>query len=505
MNSLGPVLLLVYLVIAPGFVALVPGIRGILLSFIAGWLMLSPRAGYAISGLPELTKDVAVSYAALLGVVCFRANIIRSFRFRWIDAVFAMWIFSPFLSSISNGFGPWDGMSELFTRVFTWGVPYFLGRAAIRSLDDVRDAATTIVIAGLLAVPLCLIEIRLSPQLHRWVYGQHATGFAMAKRLGGYRPTLMMRHGIEVGMWMVTATAIASWTALSAPGQRVWMMPMRLVAGVLIVVSILCKSLGAIALLLMAGGVSVLGRSIKSRALLAAFVLIPTVYISLRATQVWSPESIGAFIAEHVDENRAKSMLARNADEAVLSEKALKRPVFGWGGRNNFRVFDDFGEQTTVVDALWLLAIGKNGLVGLFGLYATCALPSLLILRKTPVRLLVHRNMAPVVGLMLAVTMATIDSLMNAFFTPVMMVVIGVLATVNDKLPRWLPKPVRTPPTPPTHIRSPGGRPLPAGINPAGPPAPSYDSRGGSGVGSGVRSRADASAQARANATQERP
>lgn len=459
MNAVGPIVLLAWLVIGPAIVALVAGVRGILLSIIAGWLVLSPLARFSFSGLPELTKDVCVSYGALLGVVCFRANILRNFRFRWIDAVFGMWVVSPFFSSMSNGFGPWDGMSELYTRVFEWGVPYFLGRASIRTLDDVREAATMVVIAGLLAVPLCLIEIRLSPQLHRWVYGRHVAGFAMTKRLGGYRPTLMMRHGIEVGMWMVLSTAVASWGALAAPGQRVWTIPIRAVAGVLIVVSLLCKSLGALAALFLAGGVGVVSRASRTRALLMALVLIPSVYITLRATQVWSPQAIGEFIAEHIDANRAQSMLARNADEVVLSNKALKRPFFGWGGRNNFRVFDDFGEQTTVVDALWLLAIGKNGLVGLAGLYATCALPSLLILRKTPPRLLMHRNMAPVVGLILALAMATIDSLMNAFFTPVMMVVIGVLATANDRLTGWLPGPTvpskgRPPAMPPPNGRT---------------------------------------------------
>jgi hypothetical protein len=147
------------------------GLPGVLATIIFGWLFLPPGRGINLPGLPMYTKEYAVSYAALLGVVCLDAARITSFRPKLLDLPAIIWILSPIPSSVTNGLGYYDGFASAYSQFFIFGVPYFLGRIYIRTPDDVRTVAKWIVIAGVIAVPLVIWESRMSPNLNRtlWV------------------------------------------------------------------------------------------------------------------------------------------------------------------------------------------------------------------------------------------------------------------------------------------------------------------------------------------------
>lgn len=455
MNPLGLILLFGNLLIAPAIIMLVRSTRGLVFSVVVGWVILSPRAGINLPGIPRFTKDFAVAYGVLIGVLLFRGDLIRRFKPRKIDVLLLMCLFGPFISSMMNGLGPWDATSELYGRVMVWGVPYLLGRVLVRNLDDVKDCALAVLLAGMVLVPFCLIEIRLSPQIHRWVYGTHPAPFHMAKRLGGYRPMLSFRHGIEVGTWLACSGAIGFWFSLVATRERMLWMPVRACTTILLIVNFMCRSLGSLVLLAGSIGVAIFSRSSRTKFALLLLTLATPTYLFLRITDVWSPDMLVNFVAQNIDESRASSFAARIHQEQVLGEKAKDRILFGWGGHNRFRVFDDFGQQTTVVDALWIITFGKYGLFGTIGLYGMLCVPSILIVRRTPARLLLHPMMAGVVGLILAVAIANGDSLQNAFYSPVMMIAAGVLATTSFSLRSWLSSQASSPPAARTAVQSP--------------------------------------------------
>ena len=75
-----------------------------------------------------------------------------------------------------NGIGVYDGASMVLTQMFTWGLPYLIGRIYFNDLESLRELAIGMFLGGLIYVPLCIIDMRMSPQLHVWVYGfrQHA-------------------------------------------------------------------------------------------------------------------------------------------------------------------------------------------------------------------------------------------------------------------------------------------------------------------------------------------
>lgn len=452
MNVLGVAILALFILGGATAFAFVRGIRGITVIVAVGWLVVSPRAFIPLSGLPELTKDVGVSYAIVLGLLLARSDLLRAFRFRALDLFAAAWIVAPFVSSVTNGLGLWDACSELYERTFIWGVPYFVGRVGVRSLRDLRECAIGVIIAGLIAAPLCLLEIRLSPQIHRWVYGVHAAPFHMSMRLGGYRPTLMFRHGIEVGTWMACASIVAVWFGLVVGREKLMSIPMRAHGIGLFVVTVMCRSLGTLALLFGSIGIVLFTRATRMKAALMMLVLATPAYIGVRTTGIWSPEMIAGLVEEHIDPDRAHSMRARIIQEDEMGAKAADRLLFGWGGHNRFRVFDEYGEATTPIDALWMIAYGKNGLLGLIGLYGMLCVPAILIIHRTHAGLLLHPKMAGVVGLILALMIATGDSLQNAFFSPLMMIAAGGLVSTAASLRSWLPGPGR----PRTNIPAPG-------------------------------------------------
>ena len=59
-------------------------------------------------------------------------------------------------------------------------------------------------------MPFCLFEIRMSPQLHKCVYGSTSAP-RQTFRWGGFRPMVFMQRGLAVGIWMIAGVAVGMW------------------------------------------------------------------------------------------------------------------------------------------------------------------------------------------------------------------------------------------------------------------------------------------------------
>jgi len=429
-------ILLAYVVIGACTIAFLRGIKGVMAAVIVGWLLLPPTVGINLPGLPPFGKDAAVAYAVLLGMLMVEGKAISSFRPRLLDVPMFIWIVVPFFSSVTNGLGVSDGLSEIYLRVMSWGIPYFAGRVLIRTPGDVRTAAIWVVLSGLIAMPLALWEIRMSPHLHETVYGFPVAKFHMAVRLGGYRPMLFMRHGLEVGLWMATASAAGLWLLLAGRGT-VKLMGHRIngFAIVLFGTTVLCRSLGALILLFGTTAAALFVRSTGLRIVFVALLLTPSVYLSVRLTNIVRAEQLSSIIALY-NPDRAFSFEARLGQEEFITDHALKKPIFGWGGFNRYRPTNEFGE-TTPVDSMTMITLGKNGVVGLITLLAMNLIPPLMIILRLPGRELARPFWAPTIAILLGVTIYSMDALFNAFATPVHILGLGVLATVATQVRPW--------------------------------------------------------------------
>jgi len=401
--------------------------------FVLGWLFL-PQAKYDIPILPDYAKTNAMGLAVLVGMLARDPKTIQMFRFSWIDVPMAAWCVAPFLSSVSNGLGAWDGGSAALATTVGWGLPYFIGRLYFRSFEALRELAIGMFLGGIIVAPLALIEMVISPQLHILFYGWYPHDFSQTKRGGGYRPSVFMAHGLELAMWNAAA-AFMGWQLFlrkaivkTVPLLKLPLLPA--VAGVTAVL-VLSRSSGALMLFLLAMGVYQASLMLRSKVPLLLLLLLPVVYMNLRATGAWDGTALVEAAGKLTgNEERVGSLSFRLFNETLLVEKALQRPIFGWAGYNRSFVTDERGRFISVPDGMWILTFGKNGLWGLVALSGTVLLAPLLFILRLPASGLRDPVTAPAAAFATFLGVFMADNLLNAMYNPIMMLAAGGLASL---------------------------------------------------------------------------
>lgn len=407
--------------------------RAVIASVVIGWLFL-PMSSYKLGGvlsvLPNYSKLTATSLAIVLAALVFDAMRLLRFRPRIWDAPMALWCLAPLASSLSNGLGVYDGLSGVLNQTILWGLPYFLGRVYFTDLQSVRELALAILIGGLVYLPLCLWEIKMSPQLHRVLYGFHQHDFIQSKRGATYRPMVFLQHGLAVGMYMATASLIALSAWLSGALRRIKGVPMWVIAPVLIATTVLCKSWFAVVLMMMGIGVLVAIRLAPARVWIAGLVAVPVLYVTARTAGGWSGEHL-VEAAKLFGENRAASIATRIRSENVLWEHASAQPWFGWAGWGRALVYDHSDKMIAVPDGLWIIAVGQNGLFGLTMLFAAIMVGPLLVLRRFRGRELRLPAVAPLTALTVVLALHLCDSVLNAMVNPLFIMALGGAVSIG--------------------------------------------------------------------------
>ena len=341
-----------------------PVYKAIIISFITSWLFLPVNATFVLTGLPDYERISATCYSIVVCIFLFRSQSHKNFRFRWIDISVLIYCLVPFFSSLSNGLGAYNGLSLVLSHTIEYGLPYFLGRIYLSGAKQLYWVAKSILVSGMIYIPLCWIEIALSPILHRLVYGYTGTKLGQNIRYGGFRPTVFMRHGLSVGMWMMAATLIAFWLWQSGLLKKIWNIPIHIVSFILLVTLIGVKSTGAWAYIIYALFLLFCVKYLRfSLPLLILCVSIIT-YLFLTSTGQMDQaliDNITSFLSRIFDPSRIESLQFRLDNEHILSEKALERPLLGWGGYGRNRVFEENSlgifEDITVTDSLWIIII----------------------------------------------------------------------------------------------------------------------------------------------------
>lgn len=430
MSNYPIILLAITPVLVVGLFAFLPPLKALFVSVLGGWMFL-PQAHMVVQGMPDYDKAVAVSVGVMLATAIFQMSRIMSLRPRLADVFMLVYCTSGVTASVTNDLGLYDGGSTALRDIITVALPYITGRLYLQKPGDLANLVVALVAAGLIYAPLCLLEVRLAPQLHKWVYGFTTNRFVHNMRYDGFRPTVFMHSGLAVGMFMSMATMLCAWVVVTRYRRSVLGVPVVLLLPILLVTAVLVKAIGA-AILGLAGFCALLfDRQLRFPLAACAMMVAVPGYIVGRSTGVWHGEPITT-VAEQLSPDRAQSFAYRLGNEDLLAEKALQRPLFGWGGWSRARVFDENGKDLAPTDGHWIILLGNRGIYGLTGYFGFLLLPPLVYLwragrpkgwRRSP-------EVAASAGLAIVVILYACDCLPNAMYNPLWLMMAGGLANV---------------------------------------------------------------------------
>jgi hypothetical protein len=228
-----------------------------------------------------------------------------AFRPRWFDLPMLGWCLCPIASSLDNGLGIYDGLSEALTLFVYWGLPYLIGRLYFNDLTGLHELTLAMVVGGLAYIPPCLFEFRMSDQLLSTIYGFGAGGGA---RNGVARAKVFFWTPLECGMWMAAAALTAWWLWRCGALRKIG--GIRFGGGLLAMLigtEVLCQSMGAV--ILMLGGMGLLWASARfqTRLLLGALALFGPIYGVIRIPNLWSGQQLVQVANTLINKERAQS------------------------------------------------------------------------------------------------------------------------------------------------------------------------------------------------------
>jgi hypothetical protein len=413
----------------------------ILLNFLAGWALL-PAANFTPSPNPYpfwilgdslatdyfFTKASVTGLTGILWVLVYDRQSFRKFRLTFWDQPMLMWCLVPLLSSIANSNFFFLGFRSEIYQLLAWGAPYLLGRLYFSDTASIRLAAKAFVIAGLLYVPICLVEIFTGPQLYAHLYGYQPFRWFNAHRYFGYRPVGLLENGNQLGIWMATSALIAVWLWLRHTVDRIFGLPTAWVAAILCTVTLLCQSGGSIILLITLLPFVFISRRYFPRVCAVLLVFGILAFASIRLTNVVSlhelvkddptVHAVSGFMKKI---GRGSLFLRLERDERTVN-LALEQPVLG---SNQWDWWRHSGERPA---GLWLLAFGTYGLFGLLALQALQLIPVIRVvwfpLARSDIEDLNLRH-----AFVATILMAAIDNLLNSAMILPLLLVMGGMST----------------------------------------------------------------------------
>jgi hypothetical protein len=338
-----------------------------------------------------------------------------------------------------------DLPSMIISEVTEVLMPVVLGRAMMRSREDLRMSLHLLAAAGLVYAPFMLYEVRMSPMLHQLVYGYTAfTMWLQNVRQGGYRPTVFLGHGLVVAFLAFLAFSAAA-TLYAAGRRKMWGVSMGVVTLFLFVMIVVCKSSAALIYAALFY-VAVRRMSIPALGKLTMVLsVIVVLYPVLRIQQIFPAKGL-VELSNSMSPERGESLQFRFDNEDVLAQKAIQRPIFGWGGYGRDRVYDpDEGRDITVQDGYWVIEFGARGYVGFFTFFLLLVAPVAYVMsRLSRVPDKIDRRM--LAGLSLTVVFCAVNMLPNGWFQAYPYFLAGGLTAAVDAMSQRTPQPAAAKP-----------------------------------------------------------
>lgn len=409
-------------------------------TILGGYLLLPVGTEIKFPGVPAFDKNSIPALIAVAGCLFVARRPARrtGAKIGLPELLLAALLIGPFITSEFNGdalqvggiygtiaipgMGHYDALSAAVAQLIVL-LPFLLGRRHLGSFEDNRAILRGLTLAGLIYTLPMLLEIRLSPQLHAWIYGYFPHSFEQQMRDGGFRPVVFLGHGLRIAFFAMIA--ILASTALWRCRERVVPASSALVTGWLSLTLLLCKTLGAFVYAMILAPLIMYVKPRSQVKLAAVLVSLALIYPMLRATALF-PTEFFLEAAGVVSLEREASLKVRFDQEKALLDRASERPWFGWGRFGRNRIYDNSGKDVTLSDGHWIITMGT---FGLFGFLAEFGLLSLTVFRTMGAMRYARslREQVFLATLALIVAVGLVDLLPNATINPTSWLFAGAL------------------------------------------------------------------------------
>lgn len=419
---------------------LLPAHRALMWSVLGAYLVLPVGTSFEIPVVPSLDKTVISNLSILLCCFLFvREKWLGALKDPAVVALAATFVLSPFFTAFFNpepliyadrfipGLTMYDALAQAAVNAITL-IPFIAAYGLINNDERRWQVIIILVTAALAYSVLMLIEVRLSPQLHRMIYGFFPHSFGQQMRDGGFRPVVFLGHGLLVAIFcaMAITAAMARWRdAKSHQRTRA-----GLVAVYFVVLLLLCKSVGAILLAAVFAPLIAFLRAKHIAAISAAASIMILLYPSVRSAGLVPTATISELTAS-LSEDRAGSLGVRLLNEDQLLQRAAEKPIVGWGswGRNRIYSPED-GKDLSTTDGAWIIMLGTWGWIGYLTSFGLLCLGS--------ARLFWHRkrlasiSIAPA-ALCVLLAINLMDSIPNASIRPITWLFAGAILAIGSR------------------------------------------------------------------------
>ena len=418
--------------------------RALIWSILAGYLLLPPVFAIDLPVFPALDKMMipALAAAAMAYFVVRNRGEKPPAMGGFVVLLLMMNLISPMATALTNpdplidgiNYRPGMNFAEGFSNVMLQGMqllPFLLGYKLLWDAKGAELWCKALVLGVLWYTIPMLIELRMSPQINVWVYGFFQHDFIQTVRYGGYRPIVFLQHPLWVAVMVMTAFLAAIALARNNRTRRNILIALYLGA-----IMVLCKSAGALVQSLMAAPLVLLAR--PRQMVLGATVVasVAFAYPMLRTTS-WMPLQGVGDLAMSISPDRGRSLEFRMMNEEKLVERAMERPVFGWGNWGRSLFYDPYdGRMSAVPDGQWVIWVGSRGVFGYLSYFLLLLAPVFTLLRAMPRGSKSSHNPELVIlgALSLMLAMNLLDLIPNATLTPLTWLTAGALLGNANRL-----------------------------------------------------------------------
>ena len=407
-------------------------------TIVGGYLLLPVGIDFDFPLIPALGKKTIPSIMAYIGCVFIAKEKIALLPPKGLYRnLFILFLVGSIGMVLTNGeeiiettrYIPGLSYRDTFSVVISqWLMllPLVLSLQLIRTYEDQVKILKLIVMAGLLYSVLILFEIRMSPQLHKWIYGFFPHTWGQQVRYGGFRPVVFLGHGLWVAFFLVIVLGAA--LTLSKLKVRISYFPNKLVITYLITLLFLSKGFGSMILgLVLFVGITMFSSPMTMRiamVIVTAAFSYPLLSILELFPHTYLVELIGS-----ISQSQAGSLGYRFNQEVMLLDRAQEKWLFGWGGWDRNRLAD------SVTDGYWIILFGKYGAIGFSAVFGLIA--STVVISQNLFSRLQEKNDKTIIAChCLLAALIILDQIPNASMSPCAWLVIGGLAGRIAHIPK---------------------------------------------------------------------